>query len=242
MSGLTYLMYICMYLKPTPVFMYVASVVLGFGAAFIWTAQGEFLHIQSANDESLMAKNTGIFWCMFQSSLLVGNIYIFFAWQGKQEVSSEMRTSLFTIFSVLAAAGCSVFLLLKGPCCSYETLEIDEDAEEDKVGSRLLTVEKPKDESTGRMVLNSIVNAFKLLFTKEMVLIASLFFYSGFELSFFSGVFTTAVGNSNNLPDSSSTVGLVGMMIGIGEVIGGGLFVFGGKLMDKIKRPHLLMG
>ena len=46
-------------------FMYTASILLGIGASVIWVAQGEFLHLQSPNDQTMM-RNTGIFWCIFQ--------------------------------------------------------------------------------------------------------------------------------------------------------------------------------
>ena len=137
-----------------------------------------------------------------------------------------------------------MFLLLRGPCCSSPSpAEETENEEEMKTDEALLKKPTPKskNESQAKMILDSIANAFKLLVTKEIMLIASLFLYSGFELSFFSGVYTTSVGNSKNLEDSSSTVGLVGMCIGVGEVFGGGLFVFASNLMDKIKRPHLLI-
>ena len=45
--------------------MYTASILLGIAAAVIWVAQGEFLHLQSPNDQTMM-RNTGIFWCIFQ--------------------------------------------------------------------------------------------------------------------------------------------------------------------------------
>ena len=168
-------------------------------------------------------------------------------------MSSEMRTSLFTIFSILAAVGCTVFLFLKGPCCSSESVDTEDPVEFDDVGDNsnkgndeaLLSKEKSKkveNSSTFSMVIDSIRNAFKLLVTREMLLSTSLFVYSGYELSFFSGVYTTAIGNSKNLEDSTAIVGLVGMTIGVGEVLGGGLFVFGGKIMDNIKRSHLLIG
>ena len=148
-----------------------------------------------------------------------------------------MRNSLFSIFAVLASIGCGMFLFLRGPCCSSSPPS-EQNEEEMKTGEALL--EKPSEKKAD-MIFDSIKNAFKLLFTKEIILIASLFLYSGFELSFFSGVYTTSVGNSKNLENPSSAVGLVGMCIGVGEVFGGGLFVFGSKLMDKIKRPHLLI-
>ena len=64
-SALTYLNYICMYLFPNPTYMYISSIIIGIGAACIWTAQGAFLHLNSPTDK-LMSRNTGIFWCMLQ--------------------------------------------------------------------------------------------------------------------------------------------------------------------------------
>ena len=55
-----------MFLFPTPAYMYTASILIGLGAACIWTAQGEFLHLQSTT-ERLMSRNTGIFTSLFQS-------------------------------------------------------------------------------------------------------------------------------------------------------------------------------
>ena len=55
--------------------MYIASVLIGIGAAVLWAAQAEFLHLQSPTDQ-IMMRNTGIFWCLFQvrnvSALLFG--------------------------------------------------------------------------------------------------------------------------------------------------------------------------
>ena len=48
-SALAYLLYIVMFLKPTPVFMYTSSAAIGIGAAVLWTAQGEFLALQSSD-------------------------------------------------------------------------------------------------------------------------------------------------------------------------------------------------
>lgn len=45
--------------------MYIASVLIGIGAAVLWAAQAEFLHLQSPTDQ-IMMRNTGIFWCLFQ--------------------------------------------------------------------------------------------------------------------------------------------------------------------------------
>lgn len=73
------------------------------------------------------------------------------------------------------------------------------------------------------------VAAFKKslqLFTKrEMILLSFTFFYTGIELSFFSGVYSTSVGSTEQLGTiAKSLVGLSGILVGAGEVIGGALF------------------
>ena len=42
----------------------------------------------------------------------------------------------------------------------------------------------------------------------------------GLELSFFSGVYSTCVGNTRKLPSSKALVGMSGMLTGVGEIIG----------------------
>ena len=89
-----------MYLFPTPAFMYTASIIIGIGAAVIWTAQGDFLGMQSPTDK-LMMRNTGIFWVLFQFSLIIGNSYIYLAWTGKDNVGRTEINLLFTGLSIL---------------------------------------------------------------------------------------------------------------------------------------------
>jgi len=57
-----------------------------------------------------------------------------------------------------------------------------------------------------------------------MILIGSLFLYSGFEQSFLHGVYPAAVGNSNTYSNSMHTVGFIQISIGLGEMLGGVFF------------------
>ena len=43
---------------------YVVSILVGIGAAMLWTAQGVYLTNNS--DDSTISRNTGIFWALFQ--------------------------------------------------------------------------------------------------------------------------------------------------------------------------------
>ena len=63
--------------------------------------------------------------------------------------------------------------------------------------------------------------SFRLFFTKDMALLSLTFFYSGIELSFFSGVYSAAIGFTKQLgSDASRYVGISGMLIGAGEITG----------------------
>lgn len=43
---------------------YVVSILVGIGAAIIWTAQGVYL--TSNSDDASISRNSGIFWALFQ--------------------------------------------------------------------------------------------------------------------------------------------------------------------------------
>lgn len=53
------------FLYPKTWLLYVASGVLGAGAALIWTGQGNYLSLCS--NESNIARNSGVFWAMLQA-------------------------------------------------------------------------------------------------------------------------------------------------------------------------------
>lgn len=52
------------YLWPQTWLLYVASVVIGMGAALIWTGQGNYLSMNST--QATISRNSGIFWAMLQ--------------------------------------------------------------------------------------------------------------------------------------------------------------------------------
>lgn len=76
-----------------------------------------------------------------------------------------------------------------------------------------------------------------------MFFLSLCFAYTGLELTFFSGVYGTCVGNTLAFPNSKRLIGLVGMLIGCGEITGGLLFGILGKRSNKFGRePIVLFG
>lgn len=71
--------------------------------------------------------------------------------------------------------------------------------------------------------------------------------YTGIELAFFSVVYGTAIGNTSSLVDSDTSpkrfIGLSGILIGVGEIIGGLSFgILGGKTNRLGRDPIVILG
>lgn len=91
--------------------LYATSALLGVGAAVLWTAQGSALTLNSTKET--MGRNSGIFWAMLQSSLLVGNLLEYFTLNGHTSFDTSTRILLFSIFSGCAVFGTLVMLFLR---------------------------------------------------------------------------------------------------------------------------------
>ncbi|CAI5766118.1 Uncharacterized protein PODLI_1B003315 [Podarcis lilfordi] len=112
-SGIFYSIYIAVFIQPSTWSFYTASVFLGIAAAVLWTAQGNCLTINS--NENTIGRNSGIFWALLQSSLFFGNLYIYFAWQGKLHISENDRRTVFIALTVISLVGTVLFFLIRTP-------------------------------------------------------------------------------------------------------------------------------
>lgn len=213
-GAITYLLFILSFLLPLTWLLYVASSVIGVGAAMIWTGQGNYLTLNST--PATISRNSGIFWAMLQASLFIGNLFVYFQFEGKERIDKDTRTVTIVVLSAIAAAGIVVMVFLPRPPRS---------ADESSSSSAPL----PPPEGP----LEALKGAWNLFTTKRMLLLCVTFFYTGIELSFFSGVYSSAVGFTKNLENSKQLVGMSGIFIGLGEVLGGALF---GILGEKTRR------
>ncbi len=112
---------------------YIVSVLMGFGAAFLWNGQGVYLSVNS--DDSTISRNSGIFWALFQSrylfcishfccigffysksSLLPGNIYTYLTLK-TEIIDRTTRYSFFSIFSIIVAISLVLFIFLIWRSC-----------------------------------------------------------------------------------------------------------------------------
>ncbi|KAF7659076.1 hypothetical protein LDENG_00003680 [Lucifuga dentata] len=239
-SGLLYSGYIAMFIYPYTWTFYTASVLVGIGAAVLWTAQGNVLAINST--DSTIGRNSGIFWALLQLSLLFGNLYIYFAWQGHSHITDRDRQTVFISLTVISLVGCFLFFLIQKP---------DPESPPAEATEPLLRAESMESSSTAVSPQSSLcsqaVDAFgkacKLFITKEMLLLSTSIAYTGLELTFFSGVYGTCIGAMAQFGnDAKSLIGLSGICIGIGEILGGGLFGMLNKFNRYGRNPVVLLG
>uniref|UniRef100_A0A3Q2E8W9 UNC93-like protein MFSD11 n=1 Tax=Cyprinodon variegatus TaxID=28743 RepID=A0A3Q2E8W9_CYPVA len=197
LSGLLYSGYIAVFIMPSTWSFYLTSVLIGVGAALLWTAQGSFLVENS--EASTINRNTGMFWALLQCSMLFGNLYIYLDWNGKSEISESSRRNIFLFLLVASILGTLSFLVLRTSHHEEEMLSEEE-------GQSLL--------STRTMYKNRANTALQDTKTEFRL-----------ELSFYSGVYGTCIGATAHFGEAAKgLIGISGIVVGIGEIVGGGLF------------------
>ncbi|KAL4659019.1 UNC93-like protein MFSD11 isoform X1 [Arapaima gigas] len=217
LSGILYSGYIAVFIFPSMWSFYLTSALTGVGAAMLWTAQGNFL-VQNS-DASTINRNTGIFWGLLQCSMLFGNLYIYFDWKGKTEITDSNRRTVFIVLLVLSVVGTLIFILLRKGGLQEEILSEEE-------GQSLLSAPyKQRVVSAARDAKSEFRTVLQLFRSKPILLLSCCMAYSGLELSFYSGVYGTCIGATTHFEKSAhGLIGLSGIVVGVGEIIGGGLF------------------
>uniref|UniRef100_A0A8C2WK95 Major facilitator superfamily domain containing 11 n=1 Tax=Cyclopterus lumpus TaxID=8103 RepID=A0A8C2WK95_CYCLU len=219
-SGLLYSGYIAMFIYPYTWSFYTASVLVGVGAAVLWTAQGNVLAINST--DGTIGRNSGIFWALLQFSLFFGNLYIYCAWHGHVHITDMDRQTVFISLTVISLVGCFLFFLIRKP---------DPEPAPPEAAEVLLQAE------------STDMKACKMFSSKEMLLLSVSIGYTGLELTFYSGVYGTCIGAMTRFgQDAKSLIGISGICIGIGEILGGGVFGMLNKCRSFGRNPVVLLG
>ncbi|XP_026214474.1 UNC93-like protein MFSD11 [Anabas testudineus] len=239
-SGLLYSGYIAMFIYPYTWSFYTVSVLVGIGAAVLWTAQGNVLAINSS--DNTIGRNSGIFWALLQFSLFFGNLYIYCAWHGHDHIRDKDRQTVFISLTVISLVGCFLFFLIRKPEPESSSSDMSESQ---------LHAESSDGSSTAishrsglcSQALDAFVQACKMFVTKEMLLLSVSIGYTGLELTFYSGVYGTCIGAMTQFgKDAKGLIGISGICIGIGEILGGGVFGMLNKNNRFGRNPVVLLG
>ncbi|XP_061905955.1 UNC93-like protein MFSD11 isoform X2 [Entelurus aequoreus] len=218
-SGLLYSGYVAVFIEPSTWSFYLTSVLIGVGAALLWTAQGLFLVENS--EAATINRNTGMFWALLQCSMLFGNLYIYLDWNGRTEIPDSSRKNIFLSMVVASVVGTLCFLVLRSSPPQEEVLSEEE-------GVSLLSshlVYRHRATTALQEIKADIQTILQLVKTKTILLLSPSMAYSGLELSFYSGVYGTCIGATAQFGEAAKgLIGISGIMVGVGEIVGGGLF------------------
>uniref|UniRef100_T1L0R2 UNC93-like protein MFSD11 n=1 Tax=Tetranychus urticae TaxID=32264 RepID=T1L0R2_TETUR len=194
------------FIFPTPDGLVFSAIGLGVGQAVLWTAQGNLLTINS-KDETIM-RNSGIFWALYQTSLLVGNSIVYNRFEDHRTIDRPTRNITFTGLTICSLLGVLALFALREPT----------DAPRKKVGA-----------------WKSLSNTLTLIKSQKMILLLLVFVYTGLEGCFFSGVYNASVAFSRRRPNFTHKrfSGVSGVLTGFGEIAGGFLAILIGSVKKR---------
>lgn len=100
------------------------------------------------------------------------------------------------------------------------------------------------DRSTTDTPIQALKGSWQLFTTFDMLLLSGMFFYTGLELTFFSGVYGPSIGSTLSFgKEAKSLVGMHGIFVGLGEFVGGLIFgIFGSYLVKRGRDPVVILG
>lgn len=210
-----YVLFLTPFLWPSNILLYTTSVLLGFGASIIWTGQGTYLTMNS--DSSTISRNSGIFWAMSKISICIGNVFMILVLRDKTELNESTRKLVFTVLTVVCGFGTIILMVLRP--------SVDADGKENEANLQKAISVIPKQE---------LRDSMRLLMTKDMLLLSTLFLFTGLHVSFYSGVYSSCIAFTKSLgTNTKQLLGYTGILIGVGEVTGGLLCSVLGKNSER---------
>ena len=231
-----------------------ASVVIGFGAAILWVAQGTYLTKQG--DETNRGRLAGTFWGIFQLSGIVGNFGSYFVIYGSandddNDNNSTTKkvdgTELYMIGLIMSLVSAFVFACLSPAETFKNSKEIlnnmmeNDDESQPSIRDVQPDVSTPlvvdTDEATKHFApLKSLRKEWKQLANRKhlLLLLSPLLFLTGYELAFVAGEFPLFFAKDKN---QTSSVSLVFVFWAFAEVLGSYTI---GNISEKIGKTYTL--
>jgi MFS family permease len=176
----TYALFCAYNLKPSRGFAYTIAFFNGWGGSILWTVNGSWISIAmqefSASGKFKAGSVTGIFngtfFCLYQMSLVLGNLFVAIMFQT-------------TNIDIIALVG-----VLTGICFLGSVLSIF--LKEPKIQAEEKT---ENDTEINRSEESSIVTSMKMLLRKEFALLIPLIFATGVSTGFYYTALPAAVQN-----------------------------------------------
>ena len=178
LGGTCYVVYIGSLITMNAVAIIFASIVIGFGAAILWVAQGSAITRWST--DATRGKYAGIFWGGFQVSAVAGPLA---SYTILSTVSTDMEvTVLFAIFAAIAVASVLVFACHCCPCIRITPPK------------RRPTSTDGSAESCCKSIWAPVLRGLELCKTRDVALMLAACVFTGVETTFSSGEYFKLVG------------------------------------------------
>ncbi|KAM9371263.1 UNC93-like protein MFSD11 isoform 2-T2 [Phaethornis superciliosus] len=180
---------------------------------------------------------SGVFYSLYIAVFIQPATWSFYTasvFIGIAAAESDRRT-VFIALTVISLVGTVLFFLIR----KQEDTKTpgEEDSANEILGDSLSAQNKMT------RAVAAFKKSIKLSFTKEILLLSVTTAYTGLELTFFSGVYGTCIGAVNRFgSEEKSLIGLSGIFIGIGEILGGGLFGLLSKSNRFGRNPVVMLG
>ncbi|GAV02388.1 hypothetical protein RvY_12961-1 [Ramazzottius varieornatus] len=211
-----FIFFLLSFIRPVLWLLIIAAVIAGFGSALLSTAGGVFMALNS--DSETIGRNTGIFFGLYETSLIWGNVGFFFILHGDTSISTSQRYWIFGYLLILAVLGTILVAFLKRKQASA-VLRGNEFARSIKRG-----------------VWDSIKAAAALFYDMKILMLCPLVIYLGFSAAFRNDIYNSSIGYTRKL-NSLSLVGLAGIALGLGELSGSAACA-----AANTKNPHMSRG
>ncbi|XP_009814734.1 UNC93-like protein MFSD11 isoform X2 [Gavia stellata] len=181
---------------------------------------------------------SGIFYSLYIAVFIQPATWAFYTasvFIGIAAAESDRRT-VFIALTVISLVGTVLFFLIR------KQEDTKAPGEEDSANEQVIYFPRSAQNKMTRAVA-AFKKSIKLSFTKEIMLLSVTTAYTGLELTFFSGVYGTCIGAVNRFgSEEKSLIGLSGIFIGVGEILGGGIFGLLSKNNRFGRNPVVMLG
>lgn len=207
------------YIYPNNLGMIIAGLLGGVGSTITWTSHSCI--ISEISNEANVDRNFGLSYFFENITFLVGNLYVYLKWSGIEYISSEIRVTTFTVFTVMAALSTVVLSFLK--------MEINRPEKRSKKSPQGAPSDENKSKPDSKSALNKAVftlrKSFYLFQTKNLLKASLIFATCGLNSTFTNMILPTMIGATKAFgQDSDRLIGLAGIAAGLGMSMGAGIW------------------
>ncbi|KAE9548178.1 hypothetical protein FO519_008612 [Halicephalobus sp. NKZ332] len=221
-----YALFECGFLFLNEPFLYISSALVGVAASMMWTAQGKYLAMNST--EETAGLHSGLFWGVSQICITGGGTFLYFAFRNLKEgdtIDDSTIKLVYGIFAIITIVGVVILALLRIP------------------NQRVHTETEPKSENNVEITFSQRINStFSLLRTKRMLFLIFTSVYVGIDLSFWSGIYPSAISFTSKLATNTKIIMAFNAIAqGLGQTTGGFLFGILKETTKKLGRSRIIL-